>query len=667
MKKVYRRQYRASNWREFGSWITTKDWSEVYQATSCISKFESLSFSQELSSAIETFFPWKTVKTYAYDKPWITAKLKSMIKKRQAAFINYGKHLLVFRMWRNRVQGAIKTAKRSYYDSKVDGLAESNPKKWWQDIKSLSGQDIFSKQEWHHQLLNDTINSPGLLAAQINYFFTSITHEFEPLTQVQTPPNVISSDLLVSLEEVSSDLLKLPTQKAVGPDGISNKLLKEFAPELAPLIQDIYNQSLREGFVPDTLKQSIITPVPKVCPPQDIKSDLRPIGLTSCLAKVLEGFTNKRLLRQMSDTIDPRQYARHGHSTVHALIYLMQAIHEAIDSGNYSVRIFFADFTKGFDIIDHSVLLDELKSFDIDQTLFFWVRSFLTNRVQAVRVGSSLSSWKQVNGGVPQGTKLGPTLFAVMINKLLRNWHMRSKYVDDTTAIEIIPRNSIRILDLVVREIHDYCIEHKMKLNPKKCKEMYINFMTNSVTSLRPICVGYKEVERVGTYKLLGVIISDDLKWNAHVEYVIAKAAKRLFALRLLKRAGVMPKDILKVYLCNVRSVLEYAAQVWQDIPAYLSDAIESIQRRALRIIFPNSSYQQALDLTNLSTLANRRILLCKKLMADMRDESHPISFLAPKVTTRNIPYQLRSGNTTAPKTMKRTKRANDFFTFRFA
>ena len=158
---------------------------------------------------------------------------------------------------------------------------------------------------------NGTINSPMLLAAQINDFFTSRTHEFEPLTQVQTPPNVISSELPVSLEEVSSDLLMLPIQKAVGPDGISNKLLKEFAPELAPLIQDIYNQSLREGFLPDILKQSIITPVPKVCPPQDIKSDLRPIA----------GFTNKRLLRQMSGTIDPRQYARHGHSTVHALIF----------------------------------------------------------------------------------------------------------------------------------------------------------------------------------------------------------------------------------------------------------------------------------------------------------------------------------------------------------
>ena len=48
---------------------------------------------------------------------------------------------------------------------------------------------------------------------------------------------------------------------------------------------------------------------------------------------------------------------------------------------------------------------------------------------------------------------------------------MRSKYVDDTTAIEIIPRNSISMLDLVVREIHDYCIEHKMKLNPKNAKK----------------------------------------------------------------------------------------------------------------------------------------------------------------------------------------------------
>ena len=73
--------------------------------------------SKELSLAIETFFPWKTVKTHVYDKPWISVKLKLMIAKRQAAFIKYGKDSPVNRLWRNRVHGAIKTAKRSYYNN----------------------------------------------------------------------------------------------------------------------------------------------------------------------------------------------------------------------------------------------------------------------------------------------------------------------------------------------------------------------------------------------------------------------------------------------------------------------------------------------------------------------------------------------------------------------
>ena len=93
-----------------------------------------------------------------------------------------------------------------------------------------------------------------------------------------------------------------------------------------------------------------------------------------------------------------------------------------------------------------------------------------------------------------------------------------------------------------------------------------------------------------------------------------------------------MLEDMLKVYTYNMRLVLEYAAQVWQDIPAYLFDAIESL----LRIIFPNSSYQQAVDQANLTSLADRRIFICKKLMADMKNESHPISFLAARECERS-------------------------------
>ena len=83
--------------------------------------------------------------------------------------------------------------------------------------------------------------------------------------------------------------------------------------------------------------------------------------------------------------------------------------------------MFFADYSKGFDLIDHSILLRELMSFDISTVLINWIRAFLTERSQAVRIGNSLSDWTSPRRSIPQGTKLGVILFAVMTNNLLRD------------------------------------------------------------------------------------------------------------------------------------------------------------------------------------------------------------------------------------------------------
>ena len=77
-------------------------------------------------------------------------------------------------------------------------------------------------------------------------------------------------------------------------------------------------------------------------------------------------------------------------------------------------------------------------------------------------------------------------LFAVMTNNLLREWHLRIKFVVDTTALEILPRNGISLLNVAVNDIPKFFIEHNMKLNPKKCKEMLINFMQNDNFTTRP-------------------------------------------------------------------------------------------------------------------------------------------------------------------------------------
>ena len=144
----------------------------------------------------------------------------------------------------------------------------------------------------------------------VNDHFTSLTSDFVPLTPSGVTNQQVPPGLIVSVREVRDSLSSLNVEKAIGPDMIPNRVLKEFAPELAPLIMDIYNCSLKEGYVPDLLKRSIINPLPKVSPPQEIQIDLRPISLTCTLAKVMEGFARTRLVVQISEKLEPRQYAR---------------------------------------------------------------------------------------------------------------------------------------------------------------------------------------------------------------------------------------------------------------------------------------------------------------------------------------------------------------------
>ena len=136
-----------------------------------------------------------------------------------------------------------------------------------------------------------------------------------------------------------------------------------------------------------------------------------------------------------------------------------------------------------------------------------------------------------------------------MTNSLLADWHLRTKFVDDTSAVEILPRNSIILLNVAVSSIHNFAVTHNMKLNPGKCKEMVINFTKNPNFLLGPIVLGSTMIQRVTSYQLLGVFIDDDLKWSTHIDYIYKKACKRLYSLRFLRRAGVPTSGMLKVYL----------------------------------------------------------------------------------------------------------------------
>ena len=137
----------------------------------------------------------------------------------------------------------------------------------------------------------------------------------------------------------------------------------------------------------------------------------------------------------------------------------------------------FVDFRKGFDLIDHTILLSKLHSCNLHPCLVRWIAAFLQGRSQSVRTGSDSSNIRYLNGGIPQGTKLGPVLFFVMVNVLVSSWPKRAKYVDDLTILEIIPRNSPSYLNCIVDDIQCFSHRNNMRLNPAKCKGMTIDFL----------------------------------------------------------------------------------------------------------------------------------------------------------------------------------------------
>ena len=142
---------------------------------------------------------------------------------------------------------------------------------------------------------------------------------------------------------------------------------------------------------------------------------------------------------------------------------------------------------------------------------------------------------------------------------------------------------------------------------------------------------------------MLGVTIRDDFKWNDHIFNVTSKAAKRLYLLSQLKRAGICASDLVLFYCSTIRSVLEYACQVFHSsLPFYLSEELERIQKRALRIIFPYASYNSALKEAGISSLYDRRASLSFDLFNDIvLDINHKLAGLLPPKAEHH--RQLRS------------------------
>ena len=150
----------------------------------------------------------------------------------------------------------------------------------------------------------------------------------------------------------------------------------------------------------------------------------------------------------------------------------------------------------------------------------------------------------------------------------------------------MVPTGSESHMHDVMVKMEAWAERNKMEINAKKTKEMWISFKkSQQIYAPSSIRVGNEELERVEVFKLLGVHVQRDLKWNTHIDEIVTKASKHFYFLRASRKANLPTEVGLPTYITKIRPLLENASPIWGGIANYLAEDLQRIQNRSLDIL----------------------------------------------------------------------------------
>jgi hypothetical protein len=322
--------------------------------------------------------------------------------------------------------------------------------------------------------------------------------------------------------------------------------------------------------------------------------------------------------------------------------------------------VVLTDFSKAFDMVNHRLLIEKFIQIGVRRSIVPWLCSFVSNRVQCVRYNATLSDFRPLSAGLPQGTKLGPIGFQVIINDAVQSdtgpiscW----KYVDDLTIAENRPYLNSSQMQVTLDSFSRWTENNSLSLNPTKCQALQVCFKT-VVPPPTELKINGSSLSFVNHSKILGVWLQHDLCWDKNVSEMISKTNRRLYMLKMLKRFGFKKDELITVYKGYVRPLLEYADVVWHSsLTMKQAKSIEQIQRRACRIVLGHNfkSYDNALTDCRIESLATRRTDHCLKFAEGLANTERTKDLVPPR-RLKNHP-RMCSHTQTIPQLRFRTTR----------
>ena len=384
-------------------------------------------------------------------------------------------------------------------------------------------------------------------------------------------------------------------------------VVKALADIIAPLVYLIFRASLDSGILPLDWKHGIIRPLSKGGD-QSIPSNYRPICLTSLFVKALERVVRKSLDNHLFGhrLLPPEQ---HGFaprkSCITNLLLAREDWCEAWDRKT-PVHVVTVDFSKAFDRVHHSTLLNKLHDLGIRGKVYRWIQSYLTDRTWCVDVNGKLSDPVRSSSGVPQGAVLGPRLFTIYVHDLPHAFSSQCLLFADDLKIwrRIVSPADTSLLQSDLHSLEAWAATNHLPINPSKSQALVIDRCPSD-----PLySLSQHPIPFVSSTRDLGLIIQSDLKTSHHTHKARSSGLRMLWMLRR-SFTSWSANLFRRLHTSFIRPVMEYGAPVFFPCTRLEESQLESVQHLGTRMIreLRHHSYEDRCRHLDLFTLEFRR------------------------------------------------------------
>lgn len=558
--------------------------------------------------------------------PWVNDNLQSLynssrnLKKKKNKLLSQGKNVdhieIKIEALSDKIKNCSSILYQNYYKDKFSG--SKSTKDIWNNINDVLGRKHKDKIPKTMTKLTDsgvkvTIDSQQTIANEFNSFFTSIgkslannipktlnddINKFRTLKNSQRSFNLEPTNEYEIINLIDS----LSNNTSCGHDKISAFILKKVKLIIAPILTNILNLSMVNGFYPDQLKIARVTPIFK-SGSNSLFNNYRPISVLSSINKIFEKILFQRLNHFLISTkfFCTQQYGfRQKSSTTNAVIDLVNKIQRHLNDKE-DVLGLFLDLSKAFDTVDHNILLAKLERAGVRGIPLDLFKSYLSNRSQFVSFDGIKSNIKFIDVGVPQGSVLGPLFFIIYLNDLafLSLKGKLKLFADDSSFLYNNKSASVNDKNLHddLKTLVEYFRINKLTLNINKSNIINIKNSNRSIPNRLTLTKNsFPDVKVIDECKYLGIILDNRLNWSPYINSLLLKLNKITGIIYKIKHK--LPLSVLLlIYHSLFSSHLSYITAVWGNACNILINKVQIAQNKFLRIIFNLPIRSHSVDL----------------------------------------------------------------------